>query len=329
MGADCRGEFANEDFSPARKIVVAGVASLYLSAGVPEFPLAYASKGRQRWMAAGVLGAAGHIARILGALGEDVRLCTVVGRDTAGTAIRAELDQCGLLGTGVVEGEESSLGVVLVAPDGSRMGLPHLEPVDHVPYPFATLRAAARDADLLVLTNAKFVRPLVGPAARLGVPIAVDVHLIADLDDEYNRPWLEAADVVFCSHERLPWPPETWVARLLDRYPRCRLAGVGLGARGALLGTRDGRLLEVAAVAPGGVVNTSGAGDALFATFLRTWLRTQDPARALRSAVTHAGWKIGHRLPVEASLTGEQLAELQRAHSPRLTCRRLTCDETS
>ncbi|MEV7967855.1 carbohydrate kinase family protein [Sphaerisporangium sp. NPDC088356] len=299
-----------------RKIVVAGAVSFYLSVGVPGFPLRYSSKCTPRWMAGGVSGAAGHIARILRTLEEDVRLCTVVGRDILGVEIRAELDRVGLLGPEVVDGPASSMGVALVAPDGSRMGLPHLAPVNGITYPFEVMGAVARDADLLVLTNAKFVRAMVASAALLGVPIAVDVHLIADLTDEYNRPWLQAAEIVFCSHELLPCPPEVWVARVFDHYPRCRLTCVGMGARGALLGTRDGMLVRVEAVTPRGVVNTSGAGDALFATFLHVWLRTKDPVRALQTAVLHAGWKIGTRLPVTASLTDGELAELRNSHPP-------------
>lgn len=298
------------------KIVVAGAVSYYLSVGVPGFPLQYVSKSTPRWMAAGVSGAAGHIARVLRTLGDDVHLCTVVGRDVLGMEIRAELEQGGLYGPGVIEGPASSMGVALVAPDGSRMGLPHLEPVNQVTYTFEVLREAARDAGLLVLTNAKFIRPIVRAAAGLGVPIAVDVHLIADLPDEYNRPWLEAAEIVFCSHESLPCPPERWIAGLFERYPRCGLACVGLGARGALLGTRDGAVVRVEAMTPRGIVNTSGAGDALFATFLHVWLRTKDPVRALRTAVLHAGWKIGHHLPVAATLTGVELAELEQAYPP-------------
>ncbi|MDH2424985.1 carbohydrate kinase family protein [Sphaerisporangium sp. TRM90804] len=305
-----------EEAANGPRIVVAGAVSFYVSVGVPDFPLRYTSKCTPRWMAAQVSGSAGHISHVLRTLGADVRLCTVVGRDPLGAHIRSELDHGGLLGPGVVDGGGSSMGVALVAPDGSRLGLPHLEPVNGVTYPFETLRAAARDADLLVLTNAKFVRPLVAPAARLGVPVAVDVHLIADLADPYNLPWLLAADVVFCSHEALPCPPDAWVARILDRYPRCRLVCVGLGARGALLGTREGALLRAEAVAPRGVVNTTGAGDALFATFLHVWSRTGDVERALRMAVLHAGWKVGHRQPVTASLTGPQLAGLANACTP-------------
>ncbi|MEU4829931.1 carbohydrate kinase family protein [Streptosporangium sp. NPDC023615] len=301
-----------------RGILVAGAVSFYVSVGVREFPVRYASTSSPRWSCAAVSGAAGHIARTLKTLGDDVRLCTVVGRDLLGAGITAELGRADLLGPGIVESVESSSGVTLVAPDGRRMGFPHLAPVDRVAYPPGLFEAQARGADLLVMTNAKFVRDLVPPAARLGVPIAVDVHLIDDLDDEYDRPWLEAARIVFCSHERLPCPPEDWMAGMFRRYPRCQVVGVGLGGRGAALGTRDGLLVRVGAVTPREVVNTTGAGDALFATFLHVWRNTADPVRALRTAVVHAGWKIGSRTPVTASLTREELSRLEAAHPPRV-----------
>ncbi|GAA1257001.1 hypothetical protein GCM10009677_04110 [Sphaerisporangium rubeum] len=302
-----------------RSIVVAGAVSFYMSLGVEEFPLPYTPTALPRWFATGVAGAGGHIARVLRTLGDDVRLCSVIGRDLLGTGMRAELGRLGLDGPGIVESERSSAGVVLVGPDGPRMGFPYLEPVNGVDYPPTAFEALARDAGLLVLTNAKFVRPLVPHAARLGIPIAVDTHLIADLDDPYNQPWLEAATIVFCSHERLPCSAEAWSAALLRRYPRCAVVGVGLGARGVLVALRDGRLVRVEAVAPRGVVNTCGAGDALFSTFLHFVCRYGDPVRAARHAVTHAGWKIGHQAPVAASLTYQELSALVESHGPRVS----------
>ncbi|GAA0389054.1 hypothetical protein Acor_59730 [Acrocarpospora corrugata] len=288
-------------------IVVAGVTSFYLSLGVAGFPVSYLPTCKPRWLAGGVSGTATHIARTLRALGSDSRLCTVVGSDQAGAGIRADLEAHGLLGPGVITGERSSLGVVLVGPDGRRMGYPHLAPVDEVAYPFEVLAGQAAGADLLVLTNAKFVRPLVARAAGLGIPIAVDTHLIADPGDPYNLPWLRAARVVFCSGDCLPVPPRRWIAEIFGRYPHCALAGVGLGAHGAMLGLRDGRLVTVPAVTPRGVVNTAGAGDGLFATFLHLWTSTEDPVWALRGAVLNAGWKIGDRTPAAVSLTSDEL----------------------
>ena len=186
------------------KIVVAGVTSLYMAVGVQEFPLSYEPKRTPIWMRTDVTGAAGHIAKVLRTLGNDVKLCTLAGTDPVGLAIRNELRDRRLLGQGVVDGGATSLGVVLVAPDGRRMGFPYLTTVSAVEYPVEVFRAEAEAADLAVMTNAKFVRPLIRHAEELGVPIAVDAHLISDVDDDYNRPWLEVADIVFCSHEKLP-----------------------------------------------------------------------------------------------------------------------------
>ncbi len=296
------------------KIVVVGVASCYTTIRVDAFPLQYEPMSAADWADVSVSGAGVHIAKVQRRLGCDVRLCSVVGRDVAGTVIRSELDREGLLGAGVLASEASSSGVVLIDRQGRRMGLPHLAPVNSFPYPFDVLRKQAEGARLLVLTNARFVRPLVEPAMKLGVPTAVDVHLINGLDSEYNRPWLERSKIVFCSHERLP-DPRAWMAGVFARYG-CEIVGIGLGAGGAMVGLPDGTLIRVAAAPPPHVINTSGAGDALFSTFLAEWLRGADPAAALQSGVLHAGWKIGHRLPSAVALTAGQLAELRRIRPP-------------
>lgn len=311
-----------EDGGIVKKVVVAGVTSLYTAMGIDGFPLAYRPTARPAWLATGVAGAGGHIAKVLRGLGDDVRLCTVVGRDPAGGVIRSDLDACGLLGTGVIDGPASTMGLVLVDPEGRRMGYPYLRPLEGVLYPEALFRRQADGADLLVLTNARFVRPLLPHARELGVPVAVDVHLIDDLADPYNLPWLEAAAITFCSHERLPCAPAVWIARVFERYPRCAVAGVGLGARGCLVGLRDGRLIQADAVAPRGVVNTSGAGDTLFATFLHGWLVAGDPLTAVRDAVLAAGWRIGDGVPGASVLTADGMADLRAAHPVRATVTR-------
>lgn len=297
----------------ASRIVVAGVTSLYASVAVDNFPLEYSPTSRPDWMRVGVTGAAGHIAHILRHLGNEVRLCSLAGGDPAGLTIRAELHARGLLGPGVVDAGASSLGVVLVAPGGRRMGFPYLAAVNAVSYPAEVFRQQAEGADLAIMTNAKFVRPLVAHAAQLNVPVAVDVHLISDIDDDYNRPWLEVADIVFCSHERLPCSPAEWMPRIFARYPGCLVVGIGRGPDGCMLGLRDGTLVQASVAAPRGVVNTAGAGDALFATFLHGWIATGNPVSAMETAVLHAGWKIGDQSPAASSLDEAELVALQES----------------
>lgn len=313
----------------ASTIVVAGVTSLYLSVGIEEFPLGYEPVPQSAWLRAGVTGSAGHVAEILVRLGDEVQLCTLAGTDPAGLAIRAYLHDRGLSGPGVVDAGATSLGVVLVSADGRRMGFPYLAAVNTVGYPPETFGRLGSGADLAVLTNARFVRPLIRQARQLAIPIAVDAHLISDVDDGYNMPWLEVADIVFCSHERLPCPPADWVARVFARYPGCGIVGVGRGSDGCLLGLRDGTLVTAEAVAPRGVVSTAGAGDALFASFLHGWLTTGNPIAALESAVLYAGWKVGDTFPGASSLTAVELADLAEIHPVRMSVSRWTMGEPS
>jgi sugar/nucleoside kinase (ribokinase family) len=301
------------------RIVVAGVASLAVHLAVEQFPVGYTPVSQPSWLCSGAGGAGAQIAAILRALGDEVRLCTVVGRDPIGRLVRRELAAGGLSGPGVVEGPGTSQTVVLVAPDGRRIVYPHLAVVNTVEYPQARFVEAVRDADLAVLTNTEFVRALLAPAALRGVPIAADVNVIADLDDAFYQPWLEVADIIFCSHERLPCPAPKWIAQIMARYPGVAMAAVGRGADGTILGLRDGRLVSAAAVAPLGVRNTSSAGDSLFAAFLHGWLATGNPVEAISGAVVFAGWRIGHRHPTSVLLTEAELAGLRLRHPVRIS----------
>jgi sugar/nucleoside kinase (ribokinase family) len=301
------------------KIVVAGVASLAVHLAVEEFPVEYAPVSQPLWVASGTGGTGAQVAAILRGLGDEVTLCTVVGRDAAGTLVRDQLRACDLDGPGVVEGPASSQSVVLVAGDGRRIVYPHLVAINAVEYPQETFTEAVRGADLAVMTNTDFVRALLPGAVLEGVPIAVDVNVIADVNERYYQPWLEVADVIFCSHERLPCPAPRWISKIMGRYPGVAIAAVGCGRDGSVLGLRDGRLVSVTSVAPLGVRNTSSAGDSLFAAFLHGWLATGNPVEALSDAAVFAGWRIGHRNPTSIVLSEPDLARLRMRYPVRVS----------
>jgi sugar/nucleoside kinase (ribokinase family) len=301
------------------KIVVAGVSSLAVHLAVDEFPVRYAPVSQPLWVASGTGGTGAQVAKILRGLGDEVALCTVVGRDAAGGLVHEHLRANGLDGPGVVDGPASTQSVVLVAADGRRIVYPHLAVINTVEYPRETFAEALRDADLAVLTNTDFVRALLPDAVLEGVPIAVDVNVIADINEPYYQPWLAVADIIFCSHERLPCPAPQWISRIMERYPGVAIAAVGCGPDGSVLGMRDGRLVTAAAVAPLGVCNTSSAGDSLFAAFLHGWLATGNPVEALSDAVMFAGWRIGHRDPTAVVLTGSELAGLRLRYPVRVS----------
>jgi acarbose 7IV-phosphotransferase len=295
-------------------IVVAGVTNVQFSVPVDGFPVAYAPvrypQGRTGVRVAGV---GYNVAAGLAALGSEVRLATFAGDDLLGGAVERELRARGLHGPWAVAGQETPRSAVLVDPGGDRMIHTDLRGLPQAAYPPELFAQALRGADYAVITNIGFARPLLAVARAAGVPVAADVQSVEDLDDDYNRDWMAAARVLFCSHERLPVSPGAWVRMVQERY-RTPVVVVGCGAGGALLGVRDtGEVRHVPAVAPRGVTSTAGAGDALAAAFMHVYAVSGDPHAAIEQAVLFAGYAVGAEPGENPFLTGSQLAEMTQA----------------
>ena len=80
--------------------------------------------------------------------------------------------------------------------------------------------------------------------------------------------------------------------QLADTYP-CQILVMGRGAKGAAIYLRQtGRITDLPAEYAGRVVNTVGAGDALFSSFLHFYGKGYDPVAALRRAQVFAAYKI-------------------------------------
>ena len=274
-------------------IVVAGVTNLQFSVPVDAFPVAYSPvRYPQNQTGVRVAGVGYNVAAGLAALGGEVRLATFAGGDLLGGAVEQELRARGLHGPWVLAGQETPRSVVLHEPGGERMICTDLRGLPQAVYPPEAFAEALHGADWAVITNIGFARPLLAVARDAGVPVAADVQAIDELDDDYNRDWMAAAQVLFCSHARLPVPPRAPGRDGAGAVPDAR-RGRRRGAGGALLGVRErGEIGHVPAVAPRGVTSTAGAGDALAAAFMHVYAATGDPQAAIEQAVVFAGTRL-------------------------------------
>ncbi len=104
---------------------------------------------------------------------------------------------------------------------------------------------------------------------------------------------MQAADILFMSDDLLPVSPETWAREVMSRYSP-EILVIGLGAAGALLAVREDNFIgRLPALQTDNVINTIGAGDALFSAFIHGYAKTGDPYLALKKAVVFASHKIG------------------------------------
>jgi ribokinase len=293
------------------RILISGSVSIETGVRVDGFPLPYSGVAYPFFgVHSGVSGVGYNLARALTTLGNRVALLAVTGDDVAAQLIAAALRKDGIDDAGVLRrAAATAQSVVLYDPTGRRQIFTDLKDIQEVVYPPELFRAAAADCALAVLSNINFSRPLLREAQRMGLPIATDVHAISALDDSYNKAFMAAAQVLFMSHERLPLPPAQWIRKLWQRFG-AEVVVIGLGAAGAMLGVRSANAIEqFAAPAVRPVVNTVGAGDALFAAFLHAYAAGTPADEALRLAQVFAGYKIGASGGGGGFLTAAELAD--------------------
>lgn len=134
-------------------------------------------------------------------------------------------------------------------------------------------------------------------ACKDGLPVSVDpsaVPMLRDVGPERFLEWTRNADLCFPNLEEGSLlagsgDPTTIVDRLLAYYPAVVLK---LGPDGALYADAEGRRTHAPA-APARVADTTGAGDALCAGFLASWLAGEGPEEALRRGVGLAARAVG------------------------------------
>jgi ribokinase len=151
-------------------------------------------------------------------------------------------------------------------------------------------------------------------AREMGKLIATDVHSLSDLENDYDRDFMEAADILFMSDELLPVPAEEFAREVMARY-HPKVLVIGMGSKGAHLSVRDENYAELMpVVSVRSIVSTIGAGDALFSSFIHGYLHSLDAVTSLRKAMLFAGYKIGVRSAAEGFLSSQRLDEMYHQH---------------
>jgi len=294
--------------------LVSGLINLETTVRVSGFPLAYNPVNYPFWgVQSRISGVGYNISRALTVLGDTVQFLSLVGTDQAGTMAAHALAADGIPAENILaQLPQTAHSAILYDETGRRQIHVDLKDIQERAYPLERAASALAGCDLAVLCNINFSRPLLKLAKQAGKPVATDVHTISDLEDAYNSDFMAAADILFMSDERLPVPPEEWLRAVWSKYST-PVVVIGMGSRGALLGLRSENAMErIPAARTRPVVNSIGAGDALFSCFLHHYTATGDARAALRRAVVFASWKIGAASAADGFLDSAGLETLFR-----------------
>ena len=294
------------------RILVSGLINIETTLRVDGFPIEYFPvRYPFDGVHSSVSGVGYNLSKALTTLGHEVNFLSLIGRDLAGGQVKAALKADKISGEYVLERiEKTAQSVIIYDESGRRQINVDLKDIQEQAYPQERFEQVMQKADLLALCNINFSRPMLKAARADGKLVATDVHTIGDLQDDYNRDFMAAANILFMSDEHLPMSPEEW-ARALFKLYKNDIVVIGLGAKGALLAVRkDDFIGRFPAVQVRPIVNTIGAGDALFSSFLHGYLQAGDPYMSIQRAVLFAGYKIGGVSAADGFLDAGELDEL-------------------
>lgn len=289
------------------KIYVSGLANIETSCAVDSFPIAYQPIDYNFFGITSVPSGVGlNVALALTALGDEVSFATFTADDAAGDLVRLtcrEVADCRF-----VPCSETPQSVVLFAKDGSRRIYTDLKDMQKQTLP-DHVYADLDSFDAFCLCNIGYSRGVLSAAKATGKPVFTDVHCLSDVYDGYNSDFMRCSNVLFLSNESILDCEEDFVRQLADIYP-CRVIVVGMGSKGALLFERGSGFTFVPSVYTRKVVNTVGAGDALFSSFTHFYVKGDRPVDALKKAAVFASYKIGESGASKGFLSETELMRL-------------------
>lgn len=294
------------------KIMVSGLINIESSCPIKQFPIAYFPIDYPfNQIASGISGVGYNLIRNFMKLGDDVTFVSMIGKDLWGDVIRQQLQKEGFCTDYVYPILNSTpQSIILYDNSGKREIYCDLKDYQETDVSLSSLEKQIEEADLVIACNSNFNRPICEMARQKGKLIATDVHVFSNPEDDYNKDFLKAADIVFLSDEGVLTSPEELIKEIYHLYHN-KIIVMGCGSKGALLFEAEkGEFTMLPAVTTRPVVSTSGAGDALFSTFLHFYVKGESPIESLRKATYAASYKIGEKISSEGFLSESELEKL-------------------
>ena len=274
------------------KILVSGLVNVEITCKVDEFPIKYEPINFNFFgVNIGVAGVGYNIAKALISLEDEVDIATMIGDDMASKLVINELKEIDGDKMALKQLKETPSSVVLYDNTGARRIYCDLKDIQDTEYDYSSINV--KDYDIVAACNINYSRPLLKLAKDAGVKIATDVHVLSDINDEFNRDFMNYADILFLSNENFIGKEKEFVEKIIERYNN-EIIVVGRGSKGALMYVRDeGQFYDMPAAKPEKIVNTVGAGDCLFSTFISMYASGKKTSECLEKAQRAAAHKIG------------------------------------
>jgi ribokinase len=295
-----------------KKILVSGHTGIETTAKIKQFPIEYTPIEYEFDGINSTISSVGYnIVKAIKTLGGDPIFFSVIGNDIYRDTIKNEIEKMGINTEYVLPIVEKISQSVILYNENKRKIICDLKNVQEIKYPTEKIDEVINTVDLAILCNINYSRELLKKVKSYGKTIATDVHVLDDINDKYNKDFMAYSDILFLSNENILGREKEFLNKLIETYNN-KIIVIGLGENGVLMYTREeNRTIQYPAVKTRDIVNTIGAGDALFSSFVYFYNKTKDPYYSIEKAIIFASYKIGENGAAQGFLSEEELLKIK------------------
>lgn len=278
------------------KFMVAGFVQMETIVRVEGLPVPYKQfESIPDLVNTGIGGAGFNEAMALRWLGNEVDFMSMVARNMSKAQIEAylETNEVNLSTEYVLPMLDGMPTSVILYCKGKKQTFEDVKDIRHVDYDFELLERQIQDKDMVLISNCNFCRPIIGLAQKYKKPLALNVRSIRAEKIANKEDFLSAANILYISDDDLESDPHDCIKECRDKYDP-EIIIMGVGDKGVILYMKEGNsFIDYKPVKTNEIVNTVGAGNALFSSFLHYYTKTGDAKDAIKSALLFASYKIG------------------------------------
>lgn len=201
---------------------------------------------------------------------------------------------------------------VILYNNGKKQIFEDVKDIRTVSYDYELFERQIQDKDMVLISSCNFCRPVIELAKKYNKPLAVNVRSMRKERMIQKEDFLKAADILYISDDELDKDPYECINECREKYEQ-KIIIIGIGSKGVILYTReDNSILEYKPVKTNEIVNTVGAGNAMFSAFLHYYVKTGDAKEAIKNALLFASYKIGFIGTSNGFMTEEQIEQWRK-----------------
>lgn len=297
------------------RFMVAGFVQLETIVKVDSLPIPYFQFQSIPDMINASIGGCGYNESVaLKWLGNEVDFMSMVGKGLKENELYKKLmmSDVDLSWEYVLPRLESMPSSVILYNNGKKQIFEDVKDIRTVPYDYDIFERQIQDKDMVLISSCNFCRPVIELAKKYNKPLAVNVRSMKKERMMQKEDFLKAADILYISDDELDKEPYECINECRTKYNQ-KIIIVGIGSKGVILYTReDNSILEYKPVKTNEIVNTVGAGNALFSAFLHYYVKTGDAKESIKNALLFASYKIGFIGTSNGFMTEEQIEQWRR-----------------